>query len=259
MKILITDPLAPQGIAVFRHAPGFEVDANSVTVTTRTGSYAAEGTLTSILASVLDIHEYSTTATATATWGTLGGADTVPLTFSYCEWEVFTGLGPDPSPAELEAALPTNTRVIYHHTNSASGLNACAGPAGQNAPGGFGWLDESGPCAAYVENGEVGGDTGASMSQDCRDAFPGLLGQTVLMPIFVKVSGTGSNALYDIGGFAAFEFQGYRFPGASSSPAPCGPPNTCVSGRFVQYYTLAGVPDPGGGMGFGAYVIGLTG
>jgi Flp pilus assembly protein TadG len=225
--------------------------ANSVMVTARTGDIAAPGQLNSILAGVLGVDEYFTRATATATWGSPGSANTIPLTFSYCEWQAFTGgLGAD--------GLPTDTKVIYHHTSSASDVNDCDGPAGQDSPGGFGWLDEESPCAAYVENGEVDGDTGASMSGDCKDSFPALLGQTVLMPIFVEVTGTGAGAVYEIIGFAAFEFEGYRFPSAESSPRPCSPPETCVSGRFVEYYDLGAEPSDGP-MDFGAYVVALTG
>jgi hypothetical protein len=224
---------------------------NSIQVTARTGDIAAAGQLNSLLAGVLGIDEYFTRATATATWGSPGSANTVPLTFSYCEWLAFTdGLGVD--------GLPTDTKVVYHHTSSASDVNDCDGPAGQDSPGGFGWLDEESPCAALVENGEVEGDTGASMSGACKDSFPELLGQTVLMPIFVEVTGSGTGAVYEIIGFAAFEFQGYRFPGVESDPRPCGPPDTCISGRFVEYYDLGAEPSDAD-MDFGAYVVALTG
>jgi hypothetical protein len=229
----------------------FQPTANSIQVTARTGDIAAPGQLSSILAGVLGVDEYFTRATAVAAWGSVGSANTIPLTFSICEWDEFTGgLGVD--------GLPTGTKVVYHHTSSASDVNDCDGPAGQDSPGGFGWLDEESPCAAFVENGEVDGDTGASMSGDCKDTFPDLLGETVLMPIFVEVTGTGANAVYEIIGFAAFEFQGYRFPSVASSPQPCGPPNTCISGRFVEYYDLGAEPS-NGDVDFGAYIVGLTG
>jgi Flp pilus assembly protein TadG len=230
--------------------PGLDGD-NSVTVTATTRTTDGSNRLSYALAGVLGTDFNATFArSATARWGAAGSATTIPLTFSFCEWDVFTdGLGAD--------ALPTGTRVVYHHTNSASDVNDCDGPAGQDAPGGFGWLNEEGPCSAFVENGEVNADTGASISKDCKDLFPTLLGQTVLMPIFVEVTGTGTNAMYEIGGFAAFEFQGYRFPGVESSPKPCGAPLTCISGRFVNYYDLGEEPADGD-IDFGAYIIGLS-
>jgi hypothetical protein len=236
----------------------FQPTANSVTVETITGNTGSAGVLDAYLAGVIGTEDYFARASATASWGGISSASTIPLTFSFCEWKVFTGLDAGASASEIAAALPTPTRVIYHHTSSASDVNDCDGPAGQDSPGGFGWLDEQNPCEAFVENGEVNADTGASMSKDCKDTFSTLEGKTVLMPIFVEVTGPGTGAMYDIGGFAAFEFEGYRFPGVSSSPKPCSSPLTCISGRFVNYYDLAAVPDASA-PDFGAYTIGLTG
>jgi hypothetical protein len=135
----------------------------------------------------------------------------------------------------------------------------------------LGWLDtnEDGTCSADVEQGQAGGDTGSgsptpASTTGCTSAFfAGLVGQTVLMPIFTEVTGTGSNAYYDIIGFAALEVHGYRFGGSSAftggSPVPCGNPNRCIRGRFVEYYDLGNVPSGGGSIEFGAYVVGLTG
>lgn len=234
--------------------PG-EGGANSVTVTTGTRSDTGEAFLDHVFSRVIGIDASTWQRKATASWSGAGSADTIPLTFSYCEWASFTGLGADASPEAIAAALPTDVHVIYHHTVSE---NDCDGPAGQDTSGGFGWLNEEGPCEAVVVNGEVEADTGASISKDCKDLFPGLVGETVLMPIFVEVTGSGTKSIYEIGGFAAFEFQGYRFPGTASDPRPCSPPDTCVSGRFVQYYELGAEPATGD-LDFGAYVVELTG
>ena len=231
---------------------------NCVTVTTGTRSADGEPTLAHVLSRVIGIDSTTWKRSATASWGTMGSGTTIPLTFSYCEWKVFTGLDFTATQEQITAALPTDVRVIYHHTNSASDLNDCDGPAGQDTSGGFGWLDEEGPCSAFIENGEVEADTGASMSKACKAVFEGLVGETVLIPIFVEVTGQGTKSVYEIGGFAGFEFHGYRFPGEASSPAPCDAPNTCVSGRFVQYYELGAEPADGE-IDFGAYVVGLTG
>jgi hypothetical protein len=234
--------------------------ANSIQVTARTGDIASAGQLNSILAGMLGVDEYFTRATAIASWGGFGGGSTVPLTFSYCEWERFTGgLGVD--------ALPTPNLTVYHHTSSASDANDCDGPAGQDYPGGFGWLDTdgSGSCTAQVVTGQVDGDTGNSppvpaASTGCTSTFfAGLIGQTVLMPVFGDVTGVGSNAEYEVLGFAALEVTGFRFGGSLTGGAvPCGNPERCISGRFVEYYDIGSEPTAGA-PDFGAYVVGLTG
>jgi Flp pilus assembly protein TadG len=247
-----------RGAFVANANPGYVVEPNSVTVTTETGSYAAPGQLTSILASVVGVPGYATTATATASWGFVGGGATIPLTFSECEWDLLTGgLGSD--------ALPTGIKTVYHHTDPKNGASC----GEKDPPGGFGWLDEdgTGTCTAQVEMGAVDGDTGSgsptpSASTGCTEKFfEDLLGKTVLMPIFTTITGTGSNATYTIIGFAAVEITGYRVRGGpqwTSSPAPCSGNDRCIQGRFVAYYDLGSEPTTGG-TDFGAFTIGLTG
>lgn len=233
----------------------FVVGPNSVTVTTQTGSAAGPGELTSIFAGVLGVDAYETSATATASWGSIGGAATIPLTFSYCEWEQLVGDVDNPS-------LPTGLRTLMFHT---PGGADCKGPAGHYAPGGWGWLRTDGDCRAEIVQGEVPGNNGLgnpSARLGCAPAdFQNLIGQTVLMPIFERVTGSGANTVYDILGFAAVEIEGYRLhPGQPnySYNAPCSNPNTCIRARFVRYYDLGSQPATGG-TDLGAYVIGLTG
>jgi Flp pilus assembly protein TadG len=235
--------------------------ANSVTVTatSRTGDGAF---ITNILGGMFGVPTSTMERQATASWGgPIGEGATVPLTFSACEWDQMTGgLG--------VGGLPTPITTVYHHTSSnPSLLNSCSGPAGQDYPGGFGWLDPdgSGTCTAQVVAGTVGGDTGngpptPAASTGCTNAFfQGLLGQTILMPIYGTVSGTGSNAVYEVLGFAAMELTGYRIGGSQTGgTVPCDNPLRCFSGRFVAYYDLGSQPSPST-PNYGAVVVGLTG
>jgi Flp pilus assembly protein TadG len=239
--------------------PGFVIDANSVTVTAETGTIADAGQLSSFLASVIGVDEYATQATATASWGFVGGAATVPLTFSRCEWDFMTG-------GDLDN-LPTAERTVYFHSSqTAASINTCGGPANQDHPGGFGWLNPSGgSCEAYVENGQVATDVGNNVPNVCSAAYlQSLIGQTVIMPIFGSIiSAQGNNAIYQIDGFAALEVTGFRFSGNPEFNMPAGNPpcsgnDRCISGRFVNYYTFDDVPTAGG-ENFGAVFIGLTG
>jgi hypothetical protein len=239
--------------------PGLD-GANSVTVTASTRSATGDDFLTHRLANVLGIPTSTFSRQATAIWGYVGGGPTIPLTFSECEWDLMTGgLG--------AAALPTAVQTVVHHTGS--GANECSGPAGQDYPGGFGWLDTdgSGSCQAQVVMGEVGGDTGSgsptpAASTGCTDAFfASLIGETVLMPIYTTIQGTGSNATFTIVGFGALEVTGYRVGGGPAqtggSPVPCGNPDRCIAGRFVAYYDLGSQPAAGA-PNYGATTVGLS-
>jgi Flp pilus assembly protein TadG len=238
--------------------PGFVVEPNSVTVTARTGAYASEGTLDSLFAGVLGFETYATLASATASWGTLGSADTIPLTFSVCEWNQMTGGDVD--------NLPTEDRTVYFHsTQTAKDINTCGGPANQDHPGGFGWLSpEGGKCQAYIEDGEVNTDTGNNVPNVCTGAYlTSLIGKTVAMPIFSKVEMQGSKATYTIVGFAAFEMSGFHLSGNKAyhypvDNPPCGGNDRCISGSFVSYWDIGSAPTFEGGQDFGAYMIGLT-
>jgi Flp pilus assembly protein TadG len=238
---------------------GFVVDTNSVTVTAQTGSVDAPGELQSFLASVIGVDTYATEATATASWDYVGGAATVPLTFSRCEWDVMTG--------GSVAGLPTGERIVYFHSSqTANAVNTCGGPANQDHPGGFGWLSpQGGQCEAYIENGQVATDVGNNIPNECTAAYlQSLVGTTVIMPIFGSVTGgPGNNSIFVIDGFAALEVTGFRFSGnpdfnMPAGNAPCSGNDRCISGRFVNYYTLDNVPTAGG-EDFGAVFIGLTG
>jgi hypothetical protein len=240
--------------------PGLDGE-NSVTVTASTRTAGGDAFLTHWFAGVLGVPESAFDRSATARWGYIGAAKTIPLTFSICEWNNIM--------AELddEAPFPSEYFTIYHHTTDKK-VNKCDGPAGQDYPGGFGWLDTDGTssCTAVVELGEVEGDTGSgspspAASTGCTtDFFAKLLGQEVLMPIFTEVKGTGSNAKYIIIGFAAIEVSGYKFgggPAETSDPAPCSGSDRCIRGRFIEYYDLGSEPTSVGG-DFGAFTIGLS-
>jgi Flp pilus assembly protein TadG len=243
--------------------------ANSVTVTASTRSGDGSDSLTYFLAGVLENvfgADFNATfaRSATARWGAFGGGATIPLTFSECEWDILTG-------GDVNN-LPTGERTVYFHSSKAAeDLNTCGGPANQDHPGGFGWLSSDGsdtPCTATVSMGTISTDTGNNVPNDCTEAYFKQLigGDPVIMPIFSHVTdkdgkdkGNGSNAEYNIIGFAAIEVTGYRFSGSKyTENAPCSNPDRCISARFVAYYDLGAEPT-GGGTEYGAYVIGLTG
>lgn len=185
-------------------------------------------------------------AVATSGWGSLLSATTLPLTMSECEFD--------------KVVFGATTVIFHTSTNGTSGgAQSCATSGGKDVAGGFGWFDQTtgGNCSATVAAGStVSVDTGTSAPKKCD--LSKLIGQTILVPIFNLVTGTGTSATYKITGFAAFVLTGYRFPsgGTAGNPVPCKSPSTCIGGMFIRY-----VADPGpiGGSDLGVSVVRLIG
>ena len=231
--------------------PGLD-GPNSVTVTTTTRDADDTPRLAYLFAPVLGFQDGLFQRSATAVWGPLGApTGSIPVTFSVCEWDLFTG-------GQGTDGLPTLTETIVLKTNP--GRNDCAyGGPGADAPGGFGWLDldGSGQCRAAIDaSGFVSGSTGNNppgpASGPCTPAFfQSLIGQTVPIPIFVDAVGPGNNTVYELIGFAGFKLSGYKLGSVqyTTSPNPClaygtGASARCLEGVFETYSTLDGEIDP---------------
>lgn len=237
-----------------------DLGPDHITVETETLS-GGNGFLTHWLAGVIGTPTSTVTARATARWGVFGGGTTLPLTFSVCEWQDMVSFDAAGVPI-----LPSAREVITFHTQTDKS-DECIGPAGQDSPGGFGWLyPEDDKCQALVDaDANVDGDTGNDTPSECDSThLESLLGETVLVPIFGSVSGTGSNTVYEIIGFAGFVIDGYRFTGKPadySRPfpgAPCKSPDVCISGVFASYTAYGDEIAPPGSNDFGATVVVLT-
>jgi hypothetical protein len=210
-------------------------------------------------------------ACAQAEWGAPSTATTIGFTISACTWDQATSLGtsfapappypPNPSPA------PSFDQVIYLHTTSSS-TSCPTEPAGADAPGNFGWTNDSGNCTLTISNGSYGGNTGASVSQVCGDVIHNdWLNKTlVFLPVYTSVSGSGTNSSYTLKGFAAFVITGYNLPAQKqhnqgsdwlNSKNDCKGSNVCINGYFTQGL----IPSIGslGGPDLGAYIVKLTG
>ena len=208
-------------------------------------------------------------ACARAAWGPPASAAGLAVTMSACEWEASTAGGtsyapPPPYPPNPLPAASTE-QVLYLHTTTGKEPTCPAGPSGADAPGGFGWLDESGECTATVEaDGTYGGDPGASASTACKDALESSRTNKTLVfvPVFDAVEGTGSGTTYHIKGMAAFVLTGYDLPGLSepswlTGTKYCKGSDKCLYGYFTQGL----VPASGviGGPDLGASIVALVG
>jgi Flp pilus assembly protein TadG len=243
------------------------VGTNYVDVRASTGT--PSGLLPPIFArTLLGNGSYSGTnvkACAQAEWGPPATASTVAFTISACEWDKATNQGVTFAPPPPYPPLPASSfdRVLKLHTTS-SGTGCPTEPAGADAPGNFGWTDDSGTCSVTISNNSYGGNTGTSVSQDCKTALQNDQANRTLIfvPVYTKVTGTGTNAVFSLKGFAAFVITGYRLPGFNASDW-LNPKNDCKGSDFCinGFFTQGLIPSSGsiGGPNLGATIIVLSG
>jgi len=207
-------------------------------------------------------------ACSQAEWGAPSSAQTIAFTISACSWYVYTNNGTNFAPKPPYPPNPASSydHIMFEHGVQGSKTTGCPPyqPSGQDAPGNFGWTDDSGSCSVNIDNGSYGGSTGTAVSPDCKTALQNDYNNktTVYLPVYTAISGTGTNVSYTLLGFAAFVITGYRLPGVSASdwlnPANnCKSPNFCIDGFFTQGL----IPSTGGlgGNGLGASIVKLTG
>lgn len=172
---------------------------------------------------------------ATARWGSITGASTLPIAIARCEWAKF----PVGATSDITIHLPdTKTQ-----TGCASG------------PGGFGQLDDDNdgdPCRVRISvPGTASGEPGNAF----RDIIPCVraLPAELLIPIFddeaCPRNGCQGNKLYPIMGFAVFRLTGYSFQqGFAGSLGRNGCDNkigkNCIRGDFIRTTTSQGTVGP---------------
>lgn len=209
-----------------------KVRVQATTVDGKTGA----GSLALSFAPVLGIDKATAGATASAFWGApKAGMAAFPIAFAQCEFD----LSGNPQVLALGGKGPTKCPK----TSATSGTGHV-----QDLPGGFGWIGEksSTSCGVYTAVGdEVKSNTGANLPQGCTASVTetALKHQTLLIPVYDKVSGTGDNGKYHIAAWAAFEIYGYTFTGnVSWNPGlvtgACGSNCDGIYGRFVSFVTM---------------------
>ena len=191
-------------------------------------------------------------ASAVAAWGVAGQTIVAPLIFSACEYEELGG-SIDTDPATFPSSAPN---YIFFH-NPTSSPSAAVGrcvprPAGQDIPGGFGWVAGSTSCSLDVTAGTwVPADTGNNVPRGCTPST--WLNTELIISIYDQTRGTGSNSEYRVLGFVGFVVLGYRFGGSNRAPSgfscPGSPGANCLYGRFTRFSRSTGGfggPDLGG-------------
>jgi Flp pilus assembly protein TadG len=180
-------------------------------------------------------------------WGVPRGG-VLGFTISACEWLEATEDGesyaPAP-PASVTEADGYERSVIFRDPGGGGGSSCPSGPAGWDAPGLFGWTDDTnGQCRTSVFFAIYRGDTGSDVpsGSNCDDVLrDARTNRTVLaVPIYKTVWRAFGSRWYELHGVAAFVVTGYRLPGLPvarstiDNDLPCGNGQTCVSGYFVD-------------------------
>lgn len=186
--------------------------------------------------------EKAVTSCARAAWGPVKTArQTIPFTFSLCEFEAATTSG----------VFPTSEVAIGLKYKSAA---ACDTWHGSDFPGGFGWLQQTSCLAQLDINSWVKVEPGVGSGNPCTDEILATVGTDVLIPIFDCVNDSkvfcppglphGSWSYYHIKGFATFHITAVDITGrlkagtpSSSAKAMCNHDTTdkkCLYGYFVK-------------------------
>lgn len=193
------------------------VDAAGGSVSVNASTLTADGrhALANAFAPILGIKTSTVNAQAKASWGSPAAATVFPFTTPRC---VF-----DQTPSEQTIWITTDA--------------SCKDSSGNIVPGGFGWLDETSPCAAVVDiTAQVGSQPGKS-GPPCSMA--GVVNTTILIPLYETASGEGQYATYSVYGFAAFHLTDYSWPGNfTKSPSAACTKCTGIQGYFTSLVTL---------------------
>jgi Flp pilus assembly protein TadG len=247
------------------HIASVDVETGKVEVTTQARDTAGNNHFSLVFARALGIDTADIRASAEASFGGYSAAGVVPLAISQCEFHSFaTGLQFFPSHGSDMAKQPGRTC----QTPSSSGYDV---------PGGFGWLDHSGPCTVLITlaSPDVGTDTANIFPTDCGAKLSGWkaaleAGKTVevLVPIFDNAPGHGSSAKFHIEAFAQISIRGWHFTGggtyytpeasALSSSLGLTSSDTGLFGKFIKKVTLADAATVGGPATYGALGVQLS-
>ena len=188
------------------------------------------------------------TREATAKWGTLGAATTLPITISDCEFS--------------QALLEGDTDILLY-LDDPKPQSGCS-----SLPGGFSQLASANDCSVDVSaGGTVPGKPGADLQKQvpCITNPNGpALPHDVLIPMYdaaaCQAAGCNGKGPYPIVGFAMFRVTGYSFNGnffAGTLGRHCPDRNNrgryCIQGDFIKYTTSQGTPGPS--TDFGTYQI----
>nr|WP_307800737.1 MULTISPECIES: Tad domain-containing protein [unclassified Arthrobacter] len=243
---------------------------NSTTVRVVTKARAAGSStdgFSLFFARVMGFQSANVGATAEAVWGTPSKGTTLPWTVSECVFKKYL------SPTQLASLNstgtftgdPTPTHILLRYDTNVTALPGCAAQNGYQ-PGGFGWLVTNTGCSTNINIGAtINGQPGNHFPNDpaCDSVLATIMDEPVLIPLFSSATGNGSNAVYSLIGFGAFQVTGYKFSGTGGILDPAAPAcnGNCrgLQGFFARFvsldeFTLSNNGQPN----YGASVVALT-
>jgi Flp pilus assembly protein TadG len=204
-------------------------------------------------------------ACAQAAWGGPSSANTLAFTISACSWQSWTSGGTNFAPAPPTVPAPSYDHQL--NLNNLGNGSGCSGqPSGSDGAGAFGWAkDQTGSCGISTSTTTFPASTGASAGSTCQNALAAAQAsrQAIFLPVYTTYTGTGSNTVFTLLGFAAFVVTGYSLPGFTASDWLNPANNTCSFKCIDGYFTHELIP-PGSGSGqggtyLGAALISITG
>ena len=202
--------------------------ANEATITT---TKTVDGLL-------LNLSAGDVSRTATARWGTLGHATTIPIVISDCEFD---------------AALLAGTVDITLYLDDSKPQTGCS-----SLPGGFSALVNEDCAVDVTAGGTVPGQPGVGELHKIipciTNPTPPALPHDILIPMYdsaaCQAAGCNGQGPYTILGFASFRLSGYSFNGnnyAGSLGKNCPDSKRgkyCINGDFVEFVASGGDPGP---------------
>lgn len=161
-----------------------------------------------VFAPIFGITEVDIRASAQAKFEGYSRAHVLPLAFSQCE---------------SDPAFSKGLQFFRVHGSSSKTL-CTSKSSGLEIPGGFGWLQHDvadGNCQLQISvTNAYKTDAGGAIPADCKTTFSDFrtrleAGKTVevLVPIFNKVTGSGSEAMFYVEAFAQLSLRGWQFNG----------------------------------------------
>jgi Flp pilus assembly protein TadG len=202
-------------------------------------------------------------ACAQASWGGPSSGNTVAFAISACSWDSWTSTGTNFAPAP-----PTVPASSYDHQLNLANLGNTTGcsaeSSGSDGAGAFGWaVDQTGSCGIFTDTATFPAATGVAAGATCQSALSSAQSsrRAILIPVYTKVTGTGSNTVFTLKGFAAFVVTGYSLPGFYASDWLKNSNNNCSYKCIDGYFTKALISgtSSGGGTYLGASGLGLSG
>lgn len=224
------------------------LNMTSRTVTATVGAQEAghaPNQVSLFLAQALGFNTTEVNAPSTVGWGSpLKGPAVFPITVSICQ---------------VRGQTDVMQLLRLHGTGANPGC--FYGPSGAAVEGGFGGLrQDPNSCGAVIDiaTAQANGDTGNNAPPNCEATLNSWAADMnagkdviILLPIFNKVTGTGTNAVFGLTTFAAFKVAGWKvgnmgLPFTFRNRTPdvpaameCREPCRGIIGSFVQYVSLA--------------------